>query len=64
LKNPIIEYKYYKDLNSEIRVAPSSNDKISNEVKRTGFLIDRGSRVELRPNDTVIIYVTMGGFEK
>lgn len=37
---------------------------ITNEVKRTGFLIDRGSRVEVRPGDTIIVYVSMGGFEK
>jgi hypothetical protein len=35
-----------------------------NEVKRTGFLIDRGLDLELRPGDTLVVYVSMGGFEK
>jgi len=37
---------------------------ICNEVKRKGFLIDRGASVEVRPKDEVIVYVSMGGFEK
>jgi hypothetical protein len=35
-----------------------------NEVKRTGFLIDRGLDLELRPGDCLLVYVSMGGFEK
>lgn len=39
-------------------------DNITNEVKRVGFLIDRGQPLEVRPGDTVILYMSMGGFEK
>jgi hypothetical protein len=35
-----------------------------NEVKRSGFLIDRGSDLEVRAGDTLIVYLSMGGFEK
>lgn len=62
--NSTDQVKFYPDLNMEIRVSASAKDSISNEVKRAGFLIDRGSRVELRPGDSVILYVSMGGFEK
>jgi hypothetical protein len=41
-----------------------NNKSLCNEVKRNGFLIDRGSPLELRSGDTLIIYVSMGGFEK
>ena len=41
------------------------NEKgLCNEVKRSGFLIDRGAPVEVRAGDIVILYVSMGGFEK
>jgi len=41
-------------------------DKASlvNEVKKVGVIIDRGQRLELRPGDQMIVYVSMGGFEK
>jgi hypothetical protein len=45
-------------------VAEHGSDAITNEVKRSGFLIDRGARMELRGGDFIIMYVSMGGFEK
>lgn len=47
-----------------IRIVSHSNQPTVNEVKRTGFLIDRGLDLELRPKDTLLVYVSMGGFEK
>ena len=38
--------------------------KAKNEVKRSGFLIDRGLDIELTSGDTLVVYVSMGGFEK
>ena len=37
---------------------------LTNEVKKLGVLIDRGQHMEFRPEDILIIYVSMGGFEK
>ena len=37
---------------------------LTNEVKKVGVIIDRGQRMEFRPGDELIIYVSMGGFEK
>ena len=37
---------------------------LTNEVKKVGVIIDRGQRMEFRPEDELIIYVSMGGFEK
>lgn len=54
-------YKFYSDLNIGVRV---TSGECCNEVKRSGFLIDRGLDLELRPRDTLIVYVSMGGFEK
>ena len=34
--------KFYKDLNIEIVLNSSEKEKLCNEVKRCGFLIDRG----------------------
>jgi hypothetical protein len=56
--------KFYKDLNIEIILGSSEKEKLTNEVKRSGFLIDRGQTIELRPGDIVTMYVSMGGFEK
>ena len=64
-KNPKANYKFYSDLNIGIKVeSVVSNAGICNEVKRLGFLIDRGEDLELRGGDTFIVYVSMGGFEK
>jgi len=63
-RNCLEEVKYYEELRVEIKVANERKQEITNEVKRTGFLIDRGSRIELREGDQVIVYVSMGGFEK
>lgn len=37
---------------------------LTNEVKKVGVIIDRGQCMEFRPGDELIIYVSMGGFEK
>ena len=37
---------------------------LNNEVKKVGVIIDRGQRMEFRPGDELIVYVSMGGFEK
>ena len=37
---------------------------LTNEVKKMGVIIDRGSTMEFRPGDILIVYISMGGFEK
>ena len=37
---------------------------LTNEVKKVGVIIDRGQCMEFRPGDELIVYVSMGGFEK
>lgn len=37
---------------------------LTNEVKKIGVIIDRGQCMEFRPGDELIVYVSMGGFEK
>ena len=37
---------------------------LTNEITKVGVIIDRGERMEFRPRDELIIYVSMGGFEK
>lgn len=37
---------------------------LSNEVKRIGVIIERGQSMEFRAGDELIIYVSMGGWEK
>ena len=59
-----MQSKYYEELNIEIRVCDSKVKGLCNEVKRTGFLIDRGAPLELRGGDILLLYVSMGGFEK
>ena len=56
--------KLYKELNTEIVLNAHKQEKLCNEVKRTGFLIDRGQKIELRAGDMLTLYVSMGGFEK
>ena len=53
-------YKFYDDLHIGVRVG----ETVCNEVKRCGFLIDRGLDVEVRHGDQLVVYVSMGGFEK
>ena len=38
--------------------------QLTNEVKKVGVIIDRGQCMEFRAGDELIIYVSMGGFEK
>ncbi len=59
-----INHKYYPDLKIGINIISDPEIKTINEVKRTGFLIDRGLDIELRPRDQLVVYVSMGGFEK
>ena len=59
-----IHHKFYSDLNMGISIVSDPSIPTINEVKRTGFLIDRGLDLELRPGDTLVVYVSMGGFEK
>ena len=59
-----INHKYYHDLKIGINIISDPDIKTINEVKRTGFLIDRGLDIELRPGDELFVYVSMGGFEK
>ena len=47
-----------------IGVRTKSKGKIENEVKRKGFLIDRGLDVEVRSGDEIVVYISMGGYEK
>lgn len=63
-KNAGLEYKFYDELQIEVRVAKYGSEALTNEVKRSGFLIDRGASVELRGGDFLIVYVSMGGFDK
>ena len=59
-----IHHKFYSDLNMGISIVSDPSIPTINEVKRSGFLIDRGLDLELRPGDTLVVYVSMGGFEK
>ena len=54
--------QFYSDLNQVITTV--QRGCLNTEVKRTGFLIDRGNSIEVRPGDTLIVYVSMGGFDK
>ncbi|CDW85380.1 UNKNOWN [Stylonychia lemnae] len=63
-KNPLQEYKFYKDLNMGIRIEKDQSLSIINEIKRSGYLIDKGQDIELRSGDFLLVYVSMGGFEK
>ena len=38
--------------------------RLTNEVKKVGVIIDRGQKMEFRGGDLLLIYVSMGGFEK
>lgn len=56
--------KFYSGLNMAIVLESPENHKMCNEVKRSGFLIDRGSEIHVRTGDMLTLYVSMGGFEK
>lgn len=47
-----------------MKIENRGKENLVNEVKKTGLLIDRGQALELRSGDTVLLYVSMGGFEK
>eukprot|EP00351_Strombidinopsis_sp_SopsisLIS2011_P004008 CAMPEP_0116878690 /NCGR_PEP_ID=MMETSP0463-20121206/10439_1 /TAXON_ID=181622 /ORGANISM="Strombidinopsis sp, Strain SopsisLIS2011" /LENGTH=55 /DNA_ID=CAMNT_0004527161 /DNA_START=2513 /DNA_END=2680 /DNA_ORIENTATION=- len=42
---------YYQDLNFTMMV--KKNKPLVNELKKVGVIIDRGNRLELRPDDLV-----------
>ena len=56
-------FKFYPELNMGI-IVRKSNETLVNEVKRKGFLIDLGNDIEVRERDDLIVYVSMGGWEK
>jgi len=37
---------------------------LTNEIKKVGVIIDRGQTMEFRSGDELIVYISMGGFEK
>ena len=59
IKQPRTEY--YKDLCLHIVNTP---EPLVNEVKKVGVIIDRGLPVQVRSGDQLIVYLSMGGFEK
>ena len=42
----------------------SQRMNLTNEVKKMGVIIDRGAPMEFRSGDILIVYISMGGFEK
>jgi len=40
------------------------NEPLVNEIKKIGVIIDRGMEMQLRAEDQLIVYVSMGCFEK
>lgn len=56
------ESKYYSDINVSFRNCPK--ELMVNEVKKVGVIIDRGQEMQFRGGDQLIVYVSMGGFEK
>ena len=53
---------FYPELN--ISITTDAEGPLCHEVKRSGFLIDRGLGLSLRPGDELVVYISMGGFEK
>jgi hypothetical protein len=51
----------YPDINVTFKV---SQKELVNEVKKVGVIIDRGLEMQFRQGDMLIIYVSMGGWEK
>ena len=56
-------YQYYPELSMGVRIV-NKKAPLVNEVKRKGFLIDRGRDVEVREGDEMVVYISMGGYEK
>ena len=56
-------YKHYFDLRMGVHIR-ALGGQTCNEVKRRGFLIDRGEDLQLSPKDELIVYISLGGFEK
>lgn len=55
------ESKQYQDINVSFK---NSDQPLIIEVKKVGVIIDRGQEFQFRAGDQLIIYVSMGGFEK
>jgi hypothetical protein len=56
---------FYPELNLSITTTTATSDQpLTHELKRSGFLIDRGLGLSLRPEDELIVYISLGGFEK
>jgi hypothetical protein len=53
----------YPEINMALKVV-NSGQQLVNEVKRVGVIIDRGQEMQFRGGDQLIIYVSMGGYEK
>ena len=60
-RNTTDEPTFYSDLNVTFTV---TKERLVNEVKKMGVIIDRGMEMQLRAGDQMVIYVSMGGFEK
>jgi hypothetical protein len=55
------EIRTYDDISVSFLV---TSEPLVNEVKKIGVIIDRGMEMQLRADDQLIVYVSMGGFEK
>lgn len=60
MANSTHQSHFYEDLGIRIK----TTDEPVNEVKKVGVLIDRGSALQVRPGDQLLVYISMGGFEK
>jgi len=61
LNPPIKDTRTYNDINVSFQV---TSESLVNEVKKIGVIIDRGMELQFRADDQLIVYVSMGGFEK
>jgi len=52
----------YKELNQTIIV--KRKEGLVSEIKKRGVIVDRHLAIELRPADTLVVYMSTGGFEK
>lgn len=57
------ESKYYQDINVTFKCC-THKETLVNEVKKVGVIIDRGQEMQFKGGDQLIVYVSMGGFEK
>lgn len=65
IKRSTVEGLTDDDEDDEVANAAKLKEMVlTNEVKKIGVIIDRGQKMEFRPGDELIVYVSMGGFEK